>query len=632
MRLFICVIDTAGQGISAATQRSYESLLHSCGLDYHWRSYGPIAVLTSGDGCSSDPVTVAFGEWVAVGSVRLDNRTDLAAWSGYSGPASDLELVARVIALHGSKYISRFLGDFSFVACRVTTGMVVAACDAFAVRKLYYVRRNSTLAFASRAESLAMEDRYDLQYLAERVSLCTPSPILTVYSGVYAVPAGTMALYNGGQFMTQTYWAPDRCNVAPSLRLDDREAAATCRELLTDSLKLRLPGNDIAWAHLSGGLDSSSIVSLTQWLHNRGAAIRGLAGTITYVDRQGTDSDEREYSDAVVERWRIHNIKIIDPPFWLDGHSQPPRLDQPHGSLPYYPRERQVCAIVRNSGGHVLLTGFGGDELFIGSMFFFADWIAQGKICHAVHEMARRAAIGHTSFWELAYRNAILPLLPAFTRVALFRGQGKILPWVQQRVVDQFDLKERVGIAMAYAGRIGGKYRHSITTSVAALASRLDAGVVGDSLEVRYPFLYRPLVEFALQLPPDLTTRPQARKWVLREAMRGILPEAVRSRIGKGSSAAVLAGALAAQRSLLAPLLHEPILADLGVVDATKLRAAFDLAPSRPHRDDYLHLHLESTLILEAWLQIRSGRWPPRDHFKCVGNSGTEEYIYQPSF
>jgi asparagine synthetase B (glutamine-hydrolysing) len=134
--------------------------------------------------------------------------------------------------------------------------------------------------------------------------------------------------------------------------------------------------------------------------------------------------------------------------------------------------------------------------------------------------------------------------------------------------------------------------------------------VVEDALDVRHPFLYRPLVEFALRLPPALCIRPHQHKWVLREAMRDILPEVVRTRIGKGSPIDVGVWSFSALRSALEPLVRESILADLGIVDAVKLRRALDETPREAYSITQQHISVFATLAVEAWLQARSGRWP----------------------
>jgi asparagine synthase (glutamine-hydrolysing) len=167
-------------------------------------------------------------------------------------------------------------------------------------------------------------------------------------------------------------------------------------------------------------------------------------------------------------------------------------------------------------------------------------------------------------------------------------------------------------MASDYAGPLGRKYQHANATSIAGVPDMVSAGVLEDSLEVRHPFLYRPLVEFALRLPPEMCARPHARKWVLRQAMRGILPERVRGRIGKASAGDVLAWSLVTQRGHLASLVKDPILAELGVIDAEKFRAAFDADPLPAHRANEAHAALSSTLSVEAWLQLRAGRWPRR--------------------
>jgi asparagine synthase (glutamine-hydrolysing) len=262
----------------------------------------------------------------------------------------------------------------------------------------------------------------------------------------------------------------------------------------------------------------------------------------------------------------------------------------------------------------VLLTGQGSDEFLSGNMFFFADWVARGHIGAAVREMMRRAAIGRVSFWDLAYRNAITPLLPAALRRSLGPEVTRLPPWMHPDTVRRFGLRDRAIEMMLYAGAVGDKYRHAVVQSLATVSRTIGYVVLEDRLEVRHPFLYRPLVEFALTLPPELVVRPHARKWVLREAMRGIVPELVRTRIGKGSVSERYAWSLAAQRQLFEPLVRDSMLADLGVVNPAGLRAAFDAAPYQAGGKDEPHSALQGVLAIEAWLQMRAGRWPRGGH------------------
>jgi asparagine synthase (glutamine-hydrolysing) len=619
MRLFTCLLATDGQGIPDTVRRFYERLPRSRGLASQWHSIGQASVLIVGDDREGPPLVATHGSYFAAGMVRLDNRAELAKWSkADSTLLNDLDLVLHTVALHGTRYVPQFLGDFAFVVWHAPTRTAVAAVDAFSLKKLYYVERNGWVAFASRAEALADDDCYEPQYLAELVAMCSPSSTLSVYLGVHPVPAASIAVVKHGRLSLAQYWAADDFETEMRWATAEREAAGLCRDLLAESVQLRLGGSGETWSQLSGGLDSSAVVGITQWLLEDGAIPHGLAGTVTYADRVASEADEREYSNLVIDRWRVRNETILNPPFWHDPRATPPRTDQPGFTLPFYPREQELCAIVRGAGGRVLLTGIGGDELFTGAMLFFADWLAQGRVWPAIREMARRAAIGRVSFWELAYRNAMLPILPPVVRNVLLADRAPLPPWVRHTAARSYRLGGRGIMASEYAGRIGHKYHDAIARNVTAIGSDFEYGTLGEVLDVRHPFLYRPLVEFALRLPPELCVRPHARKWVLREAMRGILPEVVRARVGKGGPAELYAWSLTAQRPLLEELVREPILADLGVVDGGKLREAFDEMPHQPRRGDQLHATLHMTLVIEAWLQMRVGRWPRGDHLSSA--------------
>ncbi|HKI82186.1 MAG TPA: asparagine synthase-related protein, partial [Pseudodesulfovibrio sp.] len=120
------------------------------------------------------------------------------------------------------------------------------------------------------------------------------------------------------------------------------------------------------------------------------------------------------------------------------------------------------------------------------------------------------------------------------------------------------------------------------------------------------PFLHRPLVELALQLPVSLRMRPGAKKWILRESLRDVLPEAIRTRPGKGGIGGRVAWSFHHERRLLRGLILDSHLADLGCVDRQALASAFDHAASGQTSSV---VHLMFTLALETWLAVRSGWW-----------------------
>jgi asparagine synthase (glutamine-hydrolysing) len=619
MSYFACLINPDGHPVPDGALRAYEALPRSRNLPFQWHSTESVAVMVAGAPLDAEPLLVRDGTRVAIGVARLDNQAQLDQWSQLADHRlADLELVLRVIAHHGHSYVSRFLGDFAFVVWDTLAGTGVAACDAFAVKRLYYAMTNGLLAFASRGEALTRRAHYDVQYLTELTAACSPTPGHSVYADVKSLPAGTLARLERRSLTVHRYWSAFDCALQPPLELSDDEAGTAARQLLIESVRARLSDKDDTWAQLSGGMDSSSVVGVAQSLAASGAVVHGLAGTISYVDTQGTGADERAYSDAVAGRWHVRNVTIVDAPIWRDEQYELPWLDEPSASSIFYPRDCRLCDVVRQEGGRVLLTGVGGDNLFTGNMFFFADWLVRGRLLAAVREMAHRAAAGRVSFWEVAYRNGLLPMLPHVVRRLLVRDEGQTPPWISATAARRYGLHTRESVLMRYAGRLGHKYSDAVATGVAEMGGAVSYEVVQDQLDVRHPYLYRPLVEFALRLRPELCARPSARKWVLRKAMQGLLPEAVRTRVGKSGPYGRFAWSLTAQRELLSPLLQAPILGDLGIVDPAKLRAHFDAAPRAPDQRQKVHAALQHTLAMEAWLQLRSGRWPSGGHRSAV--------------
>jgi asparagine synthase (glutamine-hydrolysing) len=584
-------------------------------MRYTWHGVEGATVLTGWDDEYPGPLVACGEDWLAAGIVRLDNGTDLRRWiERGKQDVSDLALIRQVVVRRGPEGISHVLGDFAFVVWDSSTRTAASACDAFGVQRLYFREHDGLVAFASRAEALADGDTYDLRYLAAIIAQRPRPRDISIYTGVRQLPhASVLLLGHSRPMVIQRYWDAANYHVERSWARDEDRAAEMCRHLLMESIRLRMGERGETWAQLSGGMDSSSVVSCAQWQAVNGGQSSGLAGTVTFVDRGGTGTDERAYSDAVVAKWQVPNITIVDPPTWFDASHPVPQLDQPSAAMQIYPRDLRLSTAVRQAGGRVLLTGSGGDQLFSGNMLFFADQIARGQVASAVREMATLAATGRVSFWQLAYRNAILPLLPrsAHARLVHDQDQAPALPWLDRTVMRRLGFAlQRAASVEAYGGRLGGKYHHVVASLIDSIENHYHGGPIADALEVRHPLLYRPLVEFALRLPPQLRARPHAHRWVLRQAMRGILPEKVRTRVGKPGTGDFLAWSLITEQRRLAALVKAPILGDLGLVEPERLRTSFHEVLHGVAGSKSLCAPLLNTLAVEAWLQLRSGGWP----------------------
>jgi len=615
MSFFACVVNVEGGPIPPAYRSAIEASPFRRSLSLEWCSTtGFIGAIGVRDGRPTAAITLDDGA-VAIGDVRLDNRVELVRrCAGIRPPHSDLELALRVVHRTDGAAAGRMLGDFSFVAWDPARRSLLAARDTFGVRKLFHATDGALWFFASHASTLARDERYDLEYLVDRLAQSRSALTRTVFVDVSAVPPASVLLVRRGQAGIAAYWSALEAQEATTSGASPGDWCEQFRELLIESVRLRASDDVPVWSHLSGGLDSSSVVSIAQWLSGRGGLPAPLAGTITYTDSLGTSADEREYSDAVVTPFDLRN-ELIPHHVEIPEHlADVPLRDQPNYPLSMALRDQAATRIVYDAGGRVLLTGEGGDSLVAGTMFFFADWMVTGRAVDAVREMAHRAALGHVSFWRLAYENAFLPLLPRAPRRLLTRARtGSTPPWIPARVARKHRLASRSAHDLVYAGRIGRKFADAARYTIGSISSGLPLGPRNELLDVRHPYLHRPLVELALGLSPELCVQPHARKWILREAMRGILPEKVRTRIGKGALDGLNVWSMRRDAQRIDALLEHSLLADLGCLDVDALRHVLDdIRHGTNHHAGWRDI-LGTALDVEMWLRLRSGRWAATD-------------------
>ena len=585
-----------------------------------------------GDAAGRRPAWIRRRERVVIGTARLDDAHGSGqAQNGAGIVASDLKYILDTWSGEVDA-AARLVGDFAYVIHDARSGKIVGARDAFGVDALFYRVFPDIVAFASRADLLATDQEYDRQFLAEFVARVDSGGGRTPYIGVCAVPPAHVVRTLGRSVVTQRYWsaasftAPDT-RPLPAIVEEFREHFAT-------AVRTRLSPNGRTWAQLSGGLDSSSVVSMSQLLSKTGSAPSGLAGTITLVDPHGTGGDERCYSDSVVRAYDLRNEQISGLDWWQSDGVEPPQTDLPTPAYLMYARDRRMAEVVRAAGGEVLFTGYGADHYLGGSAVFLADWAVDGRLRAALRESMRWATAGHVSFWKFAMHNIAMPLLPP-SLVSRLLPAASVPTWVHARAVREFELMEHTVVQQAFGGKTGGKYIASVVQSVEAMPDVLALhAVIQDIVEERHPFLYRPLVEFALGLPAQLCAQPMARKWILREAMRGVLPETVRTRPGKGSIDGSLARTLSREAGWMRALLERSTLVEMGLVDDAALVRAIE--DGEPGAEDQ-RAAIVRTLALECWLQVRSGRWVDSerrvhestitfDHQMVIPNGGTYEH------
>jgi asparagine synthase (glutamine-hydrolysing) len=600
MDTFVCLVNTRGGAVSPEVRRRY-TLGHSSAIDDGWLSVGPCSMRVTNDGCGPASSILRGPLGIGVGIVRLDNRREIRRELGMDPEQSDMALIAAALHRRGVNAVGELQGDFSFAHWNTERAELIVARDFLGVRTLYRAQDGDIWAFGSRATWLGQQRELSLEYIADYIAF-NYSRRGTPYAGVFGVAPGTACVLTGRRMLEHRYWSPYQFST--DHRLDSNAAVEQFRPLFVEAVRLRLTGEADCWAQLSGGLDSSSVVSTSQWLAKHDSTVHGLAGTLSFVDTLGT-GDERRYSDAVIRDWPLPNAQLIDYGLWQDGDEPPPMLDMPIPGSPSFALHQQACRIIRSGGGRVLLTGVGPDQMLFGNYVYFADWLLQGRIKQAARDMFHLAALGRGSFWKFAYENAVRPL---FGRPAPKRERWPV--WVRPAIARRFAIHERSPRGWSMPARPGRYFSTDLANNVALLEYVMTPDLIDDSFDIRHPFLHRPLVEFCLQLSSEVLARPREQKWILRQAMRGILPDEVRLRKTKGFINARIRRSFNDEHERLNTLLDHSILAEIGCIDA---RLAKEALANIGNISVDESARLRHTLTLEMWLTVRSGRWIARD-------------------
>lgn len=559
---------------------------------------GPFAAFATTPPFSIRPLIGRFRHLIGVGDVRLDDRaTLLRRLGGAFDSSSDIQLVLACIDAFGVDIVPTLLGDFSLVVWDARAHKVIAARDAFGVKQLFTRTTDGIVLFSTESAILGETDAYDTEFLSDFLTGTIAGADNTVWRGVTRIEPGTMHVQRGSVREKRTYWSATAFE--PAREADEVEATRRFRSLFEDAVRSRTTTDGSTWAFLSGGLDSSSVVCTAERM--RADSERPvLGGTLTYVDRLG-DGDETRFSNLVVSQAGVRNELVHDFWPWRDDDFGAPLADEPHPFYTFYSRDRRISNVAQSGGARVLLSGFGSDHYLFGNLGYIPDLVATGRILSAAREVAAWSIAGRKSFWRMARQHAIQPLLRrrASHPMASVRFPG----WLGTRqepgpVLQRLMNEEPEPLRRMFASRAAREF--------ATVSSSFERGVYDSEFEMRYPFLSRPLVEFSLQLPVHMRIRPFGRKWILRQAMVGVLPEPIRVRQAKGGIDSRIIWAMQQERARIDALLRNPILGDMGLVEPGALRRAVE--ETRCGEGHNLTL-LMSALSLETWLAVRDGRW-----------------------
>jgi len=476
-------------------------------------------------------------------------RTNLVSQGVAFRTRSDTEALLMSYVVSGTDCLERLDGMFALAIWDVREKRLFAARDRMGKKPLYYTLQNGTFVFAS--ELTALKQLPFLELEIDKTSIAqflayeyVPTP-RTIFKNVYKLRPGFFLTFQNGELNTTQYW--DLPVPSESCAESDEDCCANIVQLLGKGVKKRLVSDVPLGVFLSGGIDSSAVVALMA-REVPAKSIRTFS--IGFTEKS---YDESPYSRLVARRFGTdHTEEILDAE--QAGELLPQivaRQDEPMSDPSIVPT--YLLSQITRKHVTVALGGDGGDELFAGyeyyTAFILADYYRKlplGLRRRFIEAVAKKLPIstGYVSPGHVAEKFFSGVYAPEWLRTQKWLGAYSM------------DLQKRLWIECP--GCLHDEsllYRKTLELYEAFDASKpldkvfylltrqylldyilvkVDRCSMMNSLEVRAPFLDRSLVEYVFALPSQNKIRGLRRKYLLKKALRGILPAQIINRKKRG--------------------------------------------------------------------------------------------------
>jgi len=503
----------------------------------------------------------------------------------------DTEVVVHAWEEWGASCVERFRGMFAFALWDRERRTFFLARDRFGIKPMHYALLGGrTLLFGSELKALLVHPELsraiDPQAVEEYFAYgYVPDP-RTILTGVRKLPPGHTLLVRRGDPLPAPvrYWDIPFTPVGP---IGVEDACAELVERLREAVRIRLISEVPLGAFLSGGVDSSAIVSFMAGLQESPVNTCSIAF-------QDPAYDESRYASLVAERYKTrHHVETVDADDWSLVARLASLYDEPYADSSALPTYR-VCELARKRVT-VALSGDGGDETLAGYRRY--RWhVGEERIRSSIPAPFRHSVFGllgriypkadwaprplraKTTFQALA-----LDSLQAYYRgVSLFQDESRrrlFLPAFQRRLdgYSAIEVLRKFWDASPTTDPLSRvQYVDMKTYLPGDILTKVDRASMAHSLEVRIPLLDHKLAEWVSGLPPDFRLHGGEGKYLLKRAMRPYLPDDLLYRRKMGFAVPLARWFRGPLRDQVRRELLGDELADTGILDQAFARRLVD--------------------------------------------------------
>jgi len=571
------------------------------------------------------PMASADGQMWIVYNGELYNfvelRTELENKGHHFRSGTDTEVILRLFEVEGTSSFSRLNGMFAFALWDNRCQTLFLARDRFGVKPLYYGRGTEGFAFGSEIKAMwstGLSRRLDIEALNRYLAfLYVPEPD-TILESVKKVPAGCWMRIPAttGEPELHRFWQPE-FDREPS-DLSEHEAIELLRSKLSEAVVRQTVGDVPVSAFLSGGLDSTAVVTLMTRAGRPPKSVHAI-GFDAKDKRYEGGTDDLPYARKVASQLGLaydelilsaNVVELLPKLVW--------HLDEPIADPAIIPAFL-VCQRAA-SQAKVLLSGMGGDELFGGyrrhlseellSRFAHVPGVLRKQIASLVDVLPSGgsapfvSSIRHAkkllkiagTHPEARYINSCMWMDASLRTSLLSRDLRELLRTSavdlrHRETLQQFETRDWLTRMLYLDTRVyltGHNLNYTDKMSMAA------------SVEVRVPFLDNGLVDFAFSLPGKMKVRGLQGKYILKRAVEGIVPRDVIRRPKTGFAAPIRGWLNNDLREMVGDTLDPRRIAARGLFDAATIRSL--LAEQNSGQTDRSY-NIWALLHLELWMQ-----------------------------
>lgn len=552
---------------------------------------------------------------------RLDNRDELEhefkmADVAFESTSSDSQYVLLAYTIWGRECFERLVGDFALALWDDSQKILLLARDATGCRPLFYHRSEDRIIWGSEIHQLRVDpltctkinDLYIAYFLANGgiPGRAADSDRLSAYEDIFRVPRGHFLTVTQDSFRVAKYW-----DIDPSKKIrykSDDQYAQHFLQIYMSVIKAQTRSISPIGVMMSGGHDSTSVACTARQLF-LSAQDRQPVETFSWISDLFPAMDERRYIDHVKQLSGITSHYINADEYWFTKSFQEvvTNLDEPSVQMhSHYVMWRSLVEQVARGGIRVLLSGHSGNGLFEPSRdFYLMGFLCEGRLRRLFTEASPNVLLKRLAYGLKPLLQSATPGWLGYGFLDPGLGKSRFLSWLNPEFARFLQANRSVLNAGRYRARFWNAERQIRYDWLMgeSLGREIEQHIcLPLGVDFRSPYLDQRLIEFSLALPIDQKMRDRRTKIMLRNAMKGIVPDEILKRNSRSHFDGLWFLGMEKERRILRAVLASPCDAVKNYLNWQRIRDVFEGETHGIKAKDYFYY---KALSLALWLSCR---------------------------